>query len=199
MRPNFSYFNDKDSAMVLTDEDFKNAKVQLPAVEHLSYENERKRGMDGGFEDGYEVAQEEYEITYPCSVGEKPITMKSGSKSHKALIGYINEHGGEQKCGELMVTNHHSSNTLEKHHQAHTHKVVIFKYLLRDLIIITPILVIRYRQGFVFFLYNFPTSHLHYCFIDNADFETFFIELFEVSISSNPIRPIQDVQNTHNL
>ena len=44
LRPNFSYFNDKESAMVLDEEDFNNANVKLQAIEHLSYENGGKRG-----------------------------------------------------------------------------------------------------------------------------------------------------------
>lgn len=98
-RPDFSNFRDKDAAMMVNDEDFKNANVKLPAIEHLSYENGRKRGQDEGYEDGLELAKEEYEITYPCSVCGKPIAMKPRSESHKAMIGYMKEHGwGHGSC-----------------------------------------------------------------------------------------------------
>ena len=109
MRPNFSCFNDKESAMMLDEEDFNNANVKLQDIEHLSYENGRKRGWsqgrgDGfgdGEKEGHEQAREEFEITYPCSVCGKPINMKPGSESHKAMIDYMNEHGwGHGKCGK---------------------------------------------------------------------------------------------------
>ena len=107
LRPNFSYFRDKESAMVLSDEDFNNANVKLPAIEHLSYENGRLRGKEEGWGDGFddgkkqghEQAREEFEISYPCSVCGKPITMKPGSESHKAMVGYMKEHGwGHGNC-----------------------------------------------------------------------------------------------------
>ena len=107
LRPNFSYFRDKESAMVLSDEDFNNANVKLPAIEHLSYENGRLRGkeegwgkgFDDGEKEGHEQAREEFEISYPCSVCGKPITIKPGSESHKAMVGYMKEHGwGHGNC-----------------------------------------------------------------------------------------------------
>ena len=107
MRPDFSYFSDKESAMVLTDEDFNNANVKLPAIEHLSYENGRLRGKDEGWSDGFddgereghEHAREEFEITYPCNVCGKQMNMKPGGKDHMAMIGYMKEHGwGHGDC-----------------------------------------------------------------------------------------------------
>ena len=86
LRPNFSYFRDKESAKVLSAKDFKNANVKLPAIERLSYENGRKRGQDEGFDDGYNRAREKFEITYPCSVCGKPMTMKPSSQSHKEMV-----------------------------------------------------------------------------------------------------------------
>ena len=109
LRPNFSYFRDKESAKVLSDEDFKNAHVKLPAIEHLSYENGRLRGKDEGWSDGFddgereghEQAREEFEITYPCSACGKPMTMKPGSESHKEMMNYMKEQGWRHKnCGE---------------------------------------------------------------------------------------------------
>ena len=101
LRPNFSYFRDKESAKVLSDKDFKNANVKLPAIERLSYENGRKRGQDEGFDDAYNRAREEFEITYPCSVCGKPMTMKPGSESHKEMMDYMKEQGWRHKnCGE---------------------------------------------------------------------------------------------------
>ena len=97
LRPNFSYFRDKESAKVLSDKDFKNANVKLPAIERLSYENGRKRGQD----DGYNRAREEFEITYPCSVCGKPMNMEPGDKDHIAMRGYMKEHGWHHgDCGK---------------------------------------------------------------------------------------------------
>lgn len=99
LRPNFSYFRDKESAKVLSDKDFKNANVKLAAIEHLSYENGRKRGHDEGYDDGYNRAREEFEITYPCSVCGKPMNMEPGDKDHIAMRGYMKEHGwGHGNC-----------------------------------------------------------------------------------------------------
>ena len=109
IRPNFSYFRDKESAKVLSDKDFKNANVKLPAIEHLSYENGRLRGKDEGWSDGFddgkkeghEQAREEFEITYPCSVCGKQMNMKPGGKDHMAMIGYMKEHGWHHgDCGK---------------------------------------------------------------------------------------------------
>ena len=101
LRPNFSFFRDKESAMVLSDEDFKNAYVKLPAIEHLSYENGRKRGQDEGFENGYNQAREEFEITYLCSVCGRPIDMKPGGEGHKAMVTYMKENGwGHKSCAK---------------------------------------------------------------------------------------------------
>jgi hypothetical protein len=99
LRPNFSYFMGNESAMVLSDEDFKNTNVKLPAIERLSYENGRLRGNGEGFEKGYNQAREEFEITYPCSVCGKQMNMKPGGKDHIAMIGYKKEHGwGHGNC-----------------------------------------------------------------------------------------------------
>ena len=86
LRPNFSYFSDKESAKVLSDKDFKHAHIKLTAIERLSSENGRKRGQDEGFENGYNQAREEFEITYPCRACGKRMTVKPSSQSHKEMV-----------------------------------------------------------------------------------------------------------------
>ena len=101
LRPNFSYFSDKESAKVLSDKDFKHAHIKLTAIERLSYENGRKRGQDEGFENGYNQAREEFEITYPCRACGKRMTVKPSSQSHKEMVDYMKEQGWRHKnCGE---------------------------------------------------------------------------------------------------
>ena len=38
------------------------------------------------YEEGYEEAKAEFEITVPCSICHKPITIKPNSNLHKAVI-----------------------------------------------------------------------------------------------------------------
>ena len=75
------------------------AKFKLPAREHLS--SEGKRGRDEGFEEGYYHAQEDFEITYLCSVCGRPIDMKPGGEGHKAMVMYMKEKGwGHKSCAK---------------------------------------------------------------------------------------------------
>lgn len=92
-RPDFSYFRDSESTKVVTEEDFEKARVKLPRLERLSYENGKKIGYENGWADGYEEAVEDYKITYPCSVCGKLMEMHPGVKDHTAMIGYMREHG----------------------------------------------------------------------------------------------------------
>ncbi len=90
--PDYSYFRDKDSASTVSEEDFIKAKVRIPPVERLVYDDGRKRGREEGWSEGYDSAEREFKITYLCSVCGKPIEMKPGSESHKAMVGYMKEH-----------------------------------------------------------------------------------------------------------
>lgn len=86
---------------MVKEEDFDRAKVKLPRLERLSYENGRKRGYDEGWSDGFDEAIEDYKITYPCSVCGKPIEMMPGDNGHKAMISYMKEHGWHHgNCGK---------------------------------------------------------------------------------------------------
>lgn len=98
-KPDYSYFRDSESVKVVKKEDFDRAKVKLPRLERLSYENGRKRGYDGGWSDGFDEAIENYRITYPCNVCGKPIEMEPNSKSHSAMISYMHQNGwGHTNC-----------------------------------------------------------------------------------------------------
>ena len=43
--------------------------------------------------EGYKLAEEECQIWYYCNVCRERIDMKPNSDSHKAMIGYMKEHG----------------------------------------------------------------------------------------------------------
>ena len=99
--PNFSYFRDKESAGVVNDEDFEKAKIKLPPIEKLAYENGRARGYDEGWSEGYDEATDDYKILYPCSACGKPVEMKPGDNDHRAMIEYMKEHGWHHgNCGK---------------------------------------------------------------------------------------------------
>lgn len=98
--PEFSHFRDKVPITKIDETDFEKAKVKLPPLEKLPYENGRKRGYSEGYDKGYAEAEEEYGITYPCSVCGKLIEMQPGDNSHKAMIGYMKEQGWRHgDCG----------------------------------------------------------------------------------------------------
>ncbi|MBA7707890.1 hypothetical protein ES703_116774 [subsurface metagenome] len=51
--------------------------------------------------EGYDQAMEEYQIWYYCAVCQKRIDVEPNSDSHKAIIGYMKEHGwGHKSCHE---------------------------------------------------------------------------------------------------
>lgn len=104
-KPDYSYFRDSESTKVVNEEDFDKAKVKLPRLKMLSYENGRKRGYDEGWSEGFDEAIEDYRITYPCSVCGKPVEMMSGDNDHKAMIGYMKEKGwAHSKCFNANAT-----------------------------------------------------------------------------------------------
>ena len=43
--------------------------------------------------EGYDEAKRDYQIWYYCAVCGKRIDMEPNSDSHKAMIGYMKEHG----------------------------------------------------------------------------------------------------------
>ena len=95
--PDFSHFRDKVPVTWIEETDFEKAKVKLPNLEKLSYDNGYNRGFkegrDVGYILGYHEAEEEFKITYPCSICGKPILVRPGSKSHKDIIAHMKEYG----------------------------------------------------------------------------------------------------------
>lgn len=99
--PDYSYFRDSESTKVVNEEDFEKAKVRLPRIERLSYENGRKNGYDNGWADGYEEAENKYRITYPCSSCGRPIEIKVNSNSYKDALAHLKERGwGHASCNK---------------------------------------------------------------------------------------------------
>ncbi|QRF75303.1 hypothetical protein Thermo_00797 [Thermoplasmatales archaeon] len=99
--PDYSYFRDSETAKVVNEEDFSKAGVKLPSLEKLSYENGKKSGQAKGWEDGYKDGEEDFKITYPCSICGKSIEMKPGGDDHKAMAEYMREHGWQHgSCGK---------------------------------------------------------------------------------------------------
>jgi hypothetical protein len=65
-------------------------QLKMPATEEI-----RERARD----EGYNQAKEEYQIWYYCAVCGKRIDMEPNSDSHKAMIGFMKEHGwGHASC-----------------------------------------------------------------------------------------------------
>ena len=51
--------------------------------------------------EGYDQAKKDYQIWYYCAVCEKPINIDPNGNDHKAIIGYMKEHGwGHASCHE---------------------------------------------------------------------------------------------------
>jgi hypothetical protein len=51
------------------------------------------------WDEGYAQAMEDYQIWYYCAVCGERIDMEPNSDSHKAMIGYMKEHGwGHKSC-----------------------------------------------------------------------------------------------------
>ena len=67
-------------------------QLKMPDIEEIK---ETARG------EGYDQAEKEYQIWYSCAVCGKRIDMEPNSDSHKAMIGYMKEHGwGHASCHE---------------------------------------------------------------------------------------------------
>ena len=51
------------------------------------------------WDEGYEQAEKDYQIWYYCAVCRERMDMSPNSASHKAMIGYMKEHGwGHKSC-----------------------------------------------------------------------------------------------------
>ena len=101
--PDFSHFRDKIPITWIDESDFEKAKIKLPNLEKISYENGYKRGSkegrDAGYKLGYDEAERRFKITYPCSKCGKPMSMLPGEDDLKAMISYMKEHGWRHsKC-----------------------------------------------------------------------------------------------------
>ncbi|MBA7655531.1 hypothetical protein ES703_63437 [subsurface metagenome] len=65
-------------------------QLKMPDIEEI------KETASG---EGYNQAMEEYQIWYYCAVCQKRIDVEPNSDSHKAIIGYMEEHGwGHASC-----------------------------------------------------------------------------------------------------
>ena len=103
--PDFSHFRDKIPVTWIDETDFEKAKIKLPNLEKLSYENGHNRGFkegsDIGYTLGYHEAEEKFKITYPCARCGRPMPMFPGEDDHKAMISYMKEHGWHHgNCGK---------------------------------------------------------------------------------------------------
>ena len=65
-------------------------QLKMPDVEEIK---------ETAWDEGYNQAIDDYQILYLCSVCGERIDMKPNSDSHKAMIGYMKEHGwAHAKC-----------------------------------------------------------------------------------------------------
>ena len=63
--------------------------------------NSYSEGYKKGKKDGYRQGVKDWQIWYYCKVCDKRINIKPNGNSHKALIGYMQEHGwGHAECHE---------------------------------------------------------------------------------------------------
>ena len=83
--PKFSRFRDMDIASFVDEDTIHRAGVKMPILEQSSYRN--------GYEEGYEAARKEFEITYRCHTCGKPIAIKSGGKEHNDAARFLTESG----------------------------------------------------------------------------------------------------------
>ena len=99
--PDFSHFRDKIPVTWIDETDFEKAKIKLPNLEKLSYENGHNRGFkegrDIGYTLGYHEAEGKFKITYPCSVCGKTMVMHPGEEDHIAMKGYMKDNGWQHK------------------------------------------------------------------------------------------------------
>ena len=59
-------------------------QLKMPDVEEIK---------ERAWSEGYDEAKKEYQIWYYCAVCRKRIDVEPNSDSHKAMIGYMKEHG----------------------------------------------------------------------------------------------------------
>jgi hypothetical protein len=65
-------------------------QLKMPDIEEIK---------NAAWNEGYEEAGKEYCIWYPCCVCGKEILMEPNTEAHKAMIGYMKEHGwGHKSC-----------------------------------------------------------------------------------------------------
>ena len=75
--------------------DFVKDALGLLELKMRNIEEIKERAWD----EGYNQGADECEIWYYCAVCRKRIDMKPNSDSHKAMIGYMKEHGwGHASC-----------------------------------------------------------------------------------------------------
>ena len=63
-------------------------QLKLPDVEEIK---------EKAYDEGYDQAVEDWQIWYYCAVCRKRMDMSPNSYSHKAMIGYMKEHGWRHK------------------------------------------------------------------------------------------------------
>ncbi len=94
--PDFSHFRDKIPITWIDEGDFEKAKIKLPNLEKISYENGYKRGSkegrDAGYKLGYDEAERRFKITYPCARCGKSMEMHPGDEDHKEMMTYMKDH-----------------------------------------------------------------------------------------------------------
>ena len=65
-------------------------QLKIPDIEEIK---------ETAWNEGYDEAEKEYQIWYFCAVCRERIDMEPNSDSHKAMIGYMREHGwGHASC-----------------------------------------------------------------------------------------------------
>ena len=65
-------------------------QLKMPNIEQIK---------DRAFEEGYNQAEEDYQIWYYCAVCGKRIDISPNNDDHKAMIGYMRENGwGHASC-----------------------------------------------------------------------------------------------------
>jgi len=75
--------------------DFIKESLDLQQARMPNIEEIKERACD----EGYNQAIDDYQIWYYCAVCRERIDMEPNSDSHKAMIGYMKEHGwGHTSC-----------------------------------------------------------------------------------------------------
>ena len=106
-RPTFSFrtykeLNDRARAVKkaegISNTNIVEIAVGLLEVKVRSEEEIKKQAYEKGELSGYELAESEYKVTYPCSVCGKPIDVTT-DKEKRAIATYMREHGwGHGDC-----------------------------------------------------------------------------------------------------